>query len=89
MASSVETALEEAGKVVKRQKLCSSKVADGLDKLIALVNASRANLVAGDEAALSELQARAEQAGLLKDMNASTKELHKSINNLSKACGGL
>jgi hypothetical protein len=82
--STIEAALDEAGKVVKKQKLCNAKVENSLDKLITLVTACRANLVAGDRHDIKELVAKAEQLGLVKDMNNSTKEFHSSINKLSK-----
>eukprot|EP00879_Flechtneria_rotunda_P020971 GHRR01022082.1.p1 GENE.GHRR01022082.1~~GHRR01022082.1.p1 ORF type:complete len:278 (+),score=107.40 GHRR01022082.1:190-1023(+) len=85
MSASIQAALDEAGKVVKKQKLCTAKVGDSLDKLIELVQSCWAKLSAGSANAIRELQAQAEKQGLMKDMNSSTKELHSSINKLSKA----
>lgn len=80
----MDVALDEAGKVIKKQKVCATRVADSLDKLIQLAQQSRQQLAAGSSDAIQQLQAQAEQLGLLKDMNSSTKELHSSINKLSK-----
>lgn len=84
MSSNIETALDEAGKVCKKQKLCGAKVSDCMDKLIAMVKASRDKVAAGASDAIPQLIAEAE-GGLLKEMSSSTKELHSSINKLSKA----
>lgn len=83
MSSNIETALDEAGKVCKKQKLCGAKVSDCMDKLIAMVKASRDKVAAGASDAIPQLIAEAE-GGLLKEMSSSTKELHSSINKLSK-----
>lgn len=81
----MDAALDEAGKVIKKQKLCASRVSDCLDQLITLAQQSRQQLAAGaDGDVLQQLQAQAEKQGLLKEMNSSTKELHSSINKLSK-----
>jgi hypothetical protein len=88
----MDAALDEAGKVIKKQKLCSSKVSDCLDQLLQLAQQSRQQLLAGSTGdVLQQLKAQAEKQGLLKEMNSSTKELHSSINKLSKVCetGGM
>lgn len=82
--SNMQAALDEAGKVIKKQKLSASKVSDCLDKLLQLAQQSRQQLAAGSNDAIQQLQAQAEQLGLVKEMNNSTKELHSSINKLSK-----
>lgn len=83
MSTNIETALDEAGKVCKKQKLCAAKVSDCMDKLIQLVVESRNKVAAGSSDAVQQLITQAE-GGLLKEMNSSTKELHSSINKLSK-----
>lgn len=80
----IEAALDEAGKVIKKQKVCAAKVSDCIDRLIQLAQASRLQLASGTEDAIEQLQAHAEQLGLVKEANSSTKELHSSINKLSK-----
>lgn len=83
----MDAALDEAGKVIKKQKLCSSKVSDCLHQLLQLAQQSRQQLLAGSTSdVLQQLKAQAEKQGLLKEMNSSTKELHSSINKLSKVC---
>lgn len=85
--SNIDAALDEAGKVIKKQKVSASKVSDCLDKLIQLAQQSRQQLASGSTDAIQQLQAQAEQLGLVKEMSSSTKELHSSINKLSKVCG--
>lgn len=87
MSSNISAAIDEAGKVTKKQKLCAGKVSDALDRLIQLAQQSRQQLEAGSDDAIAQLQSQAEQLGLLKEMNSSTKELHSSINKLSKVRG--
>jgi hypothetical protein len=86
-SSNISAAIDEAGKVTKKQKLCATKVSDALDRLIQLAQQSRQQLEAGSDDAVAQVQAQAEQLGLLKEMNSSTKELHSSINKLSKVSG--
>lgn len=87
MSSNISAAIDEAGKVTKKQKLCAGNVSDALDRLIQLAQQSRQQLEAGSDDAIAQLQSQAEQLGLLKEMNSSTKELHSSINKLSKVRG--
>jgi hypothetical protein len=82
--SNLEAALDEAGKVIKKQKVSAGKVSDALDKLIQLAQQSRQQLAAGSSDVINQLKAQAEQLGLVKEMNSSTKEFHSSINKLSK-----
>lgn len=84
--SNLEAALDEAGKVIKKQKVSSGKVSDSLDKLIQLAQQSRQQLAAGCSDATQQLKVQAEQLGLIKEINSSTKEFHSSINKLSKVC---
>lgn len=84
MSTNIEAALDEAGKVVKKQKLCASKVDEALDKLISLAKDARQKAAKGSGDSIKDLLARAEKLGIVKDMNSSTKELHSSISKLSK-----
>lgn len=83
----MDVALDEAGKVIKKQKVSEGKVSDSLDKLITLAQQAQQQLAAGSSDAVQQLKAQAEQLGLIKEMNNSTKELHSSINKLSKVRG--
>lgn len=84
--SNMEAAIDEAGKVIKRQRVSAGKVADSVDKLIQLAQQARQQLAAGNSDAIQQLQAQAEQLGLLKEMHNSTKEFHSSISKLNKVC---
>lgn len=82
-STATEAALDEAGRVVKRQRTCSERVCESLDQLIALALKARAGVAAGEADAVAKLQSAAPP--LLASMNASTKELHGAVNKLSKA----
>eukprot|EP00798_Chlamydomonas_sp_ICE-L_P020453 gene20453-27241_t len=81
---SLESALEEAEKVVKRQKVCESKVSDSLDIIIESFTKARDALEAGAgvEQLMPELQAST--AAKLKDATSQVKDLHTSIGKLGK-----
>lgn len=85
---SIQGALDEAGKVVKRQKTCEAKVEQCLDQLIDLVSKCRDEALSvacpGPAAALSELEGRLGELGLIKDMNGQTKDLHSAVTKFSK-----
>lgn len=86
----LEATIDEAGKVVKRQKTCATKTDAALNKMIELVQAAQRQLEEGGpdcadpEALLQRLQQSIEDAGLLKEMNSSTKEFHTAIAKLGK-----
>lgn len=82
--TNTEAALDEAGKVVKKQRLCAAKVNDAIDKLIKLAKDAREQAAAGSGDAIKDLLAKAEKLGIAKDMNSSTKDLHSSIGKLGK-----
>jgi hypothetical protein len=90
MASSVvQAALDEAGKVVKKQKTCSSKTDACLDNLIGLVSSAR-DALAGDsmqdpDEVIQNLLKQMEAQGIAKELNSQTKDLHSSISKLGKA----
>lgn len=86
MSSNVQSALDEAGKVVKKQKVCSTKIDECLNQLITLVRAAKERVEAGNAVqSPKELQKKLEQLGLTKEMNNQTKDLHSAVNKLSKA----
>lgn len=87
-AANMQAALDEAGKVVKKQRLCAAKVGDAMQQLLDAATAARGAVASGTttaQAAIGQLQAQVEQLGLVRDMNSSTKDLHSAINKLSKA----
>jgi len=83
--SSLQVALEDAGRVTKKQKTCSERVDACVDQLISLVLATRAQLASGAQpGAISELQKQIQKLGLEKEMNSQTKELHAAVGKLNK-----
>jgi hypothetical protein len=89
--AALQAALDEAGKVAKKQRGASLRVADSLDRLIALAQGARDAAAAaaggaGGAAALPQLQAQVAAAGLEKEMSSATRELHSGINKLGKVC---
>lgn len=91
MSATITAALDEAGKVVKKQKTCETKVAQSLDSVIALVAKARDKLASGSvsdpSALVSDLSKQIEELGFSKDLASSTKELHGTVNKLSKVTG--
>lgn len=87
MNFNIQGALDEAGKVVKRQRVCEQKVDARLDQLIELFQRSKERLLEPDstpDVVLQELQRRVQEEGLLKEMSNQVKECHSAINKLSK-----
>ncbi|EFJ41873.1 hypothetical protein VOLCADRAFT_67775 [Volvox carteri f. nagariensis] len=90
MNTNLQAALDEANKCIKRQKLCASKSDAVLDKIIGMVTAAQKELEnfaegSDPEATITSLHKGIEEAGLFKEMNSSTKDLHTSVAKLGKA----
>lgn len=98
-SSNLQAALDEAGKVAKRQKTCADKSDAALDRLVEVVGAAKARLEAGrggggtmgddtddddGDAVMAELQRSLDDAAIFKDLNSNTKELHSAIGKLGK-----
>lgn len=82
----MQAACDEVVKVVKKQKTCSSKTSDVLERLITAVAAARQAISSGTacSGALQELAATVEQLAAVKELNSCTKDLHASISKLGK-----
>lgn len=87
---SIQAALDDAQRVVKKQKVCAERVDGCIDQLISLVLAARAELASGPKPrAVKELQKKIQKLGLEKEMNSQTKELHVAVGKLNKVrCTG-
>mmetsp|Transcript_2254 Transcript_2254/g.5059 ORF Transcript_2254/g.5059 Transcript_2254/m.5059 type:complete len:392 (+) Transcript_2254:89-1264(+) len=89
MSIALDAALDEAGKVIKKQKTCDSKVSVCIDQLIDAVSNARASLLAdpnlSTEVAMQQLSKKLDEMGVMKEMNSQVKDLHSSVNKLSKA----
>ena len=83
--TALATAAAEADKVVKRQKVCSSKFASAVDSLLAAVNDSRNKLLSGnEESVLAELKTHVTQLGVSSELHDQTKQLHQAVAKLGK-----
>ena len=81
----MQAACDEAGRVVKRQKLCAAKTDELLEKLVNLLTSTRTQVASTNSSApLSELAKQLEKLGVVKELNTSTKDLHSSVGKLSK-----
>jgi hypothetical protein len=80
----MQAACDEAGKVVKRQKLCAAKSDELLDKLLSFLTATRAQVACTNTSALADLARQLDKLGVVKELNTCTKDLHSSVGKLSK-----
>ncbi len=84
-SSPLATAAAEADRVVKRQKVCSTKFAGAVDRLLAAVNDSRGKLQSGNgEDVLMDLKQHVTQLGVSSELHDQTKQLHGAIAKLGK-----
>lgn len=84
-SSALASAATEADRVVKRQKICSTKFADAVDGLLAAVNDSRNKLQdRSTEHALTDLKQHVTQLGVSSELHDQTKQLHGAIAKLGK-----
>lgn len=82
--SAMEAALDDAGKVFKKQRACAERVGACVDQLISLANAARAQASSGAPGPLASLKDQVQKLGIEKDMNNQTKELHAAVGKLNK-----
>jgi seryl-tRNA synthetase len=80
----VQTALDEAAQVTKKQRVCETGVDACFDRLIAAAQEARSALGRGGAAqdVISRLSSQLE--AVLKEANSQTKELHTAVSKLSK-----
>ncbi|MEW5312091.1 MAG: hypothetical protein WDW38_003745 [Sanguina aurantia] len=88
-SGNAQSALDEAIKVVKRQKLCDTKSESCIDRLIELVRSSQIQLESNEsldaDKVMATLRQQAQKLGTSKELASQTKELHLGITRLSKA----
>jgi hypothetical protein len=86
----MQAALAECHGAEGKRAKCAAKGEAALKALIAHVQGSLAQLesAAKPEAACTGLAKKIEDAGLLKDLNSTTKDFHGSIAKLGKAGRG-
>lgn len=82
----ISTAATEADRVVKRQKICSSKFSNAVDRLLSAINEGRDKLSAGgNESVLPELKQHVSEMAINSELHDHTKQLHGAIAKLGKA----
>lgn len=85
--AAIAAATAEADRVVKRQKLCSSKFSSTVDSLLDLVNSSKSKLEENPDGAsqvLETLKQQLTQLNVSSDLHDQTKQLHSAIGKLGK-----
>lgn len=92
--TNVSAAAAEADRVVKRQKLCSTKFSSTVTNLLDIVNSSKAKLDQnpGEKGEVIEaLKRQITQLNVSSDLHDQTKQLHSAIGKLGKvrAVGGM
>ena len=92
--TTVSAAAAEADRVVKRQKLCSTKFSSTVDNLLCIVNSSKAKLDQSSEEpaeVIEALKRQITQLNVSSDLHDQTKQLHSAIGKLGKvnAVGGM
>ena len=86
----IDLALNEAEKVVKRQRACACRTDDCLDKLIQEVTEARKQISAPGanvNAMMRGLNENVNKRDIVKDIADNTKELHGAVNKLGKVDG--
>jgi hypothetical protein len=86
-APNYQQAVEDASKVVARQRACATKVDGCLDRLIAQICSARDALQAGGGNSSTLTRLQREAASTVAEANSSTRELHGAVNRLSKVGG--
>lgn len=85
----MEMALDEVGKVVKKQKTCASRTNDCMNRLLELATKARDTLAAEHQSdsgtLIANLKQQIEGLGLTKELNSQTRDLHSAIGKLNKA----
>lgn len=87
--AAVSAAAAEADRVVKRQKLCSTKFSSTIDDLLDMVNSSKVKMQQNPTDAAAMIGALKQQIAQLNvsgDLHDQTKQLHSAIGKLGKVC---
>lgn len=84
----IVAAYEDAGRVVKKQKVCAGKTGEYLERIIEEARRVRGTLATGEVsdpiAAVRDLLQAIDQDGLVRNISKETRELHGAINKLGK-----
>lgn len=87
----IQAALDDSGKVVKKQRSCETQVEKSLAQLIDAVASARAEVASEDcldpDNVIKELRQKIDSQALISDMISQTKDLHTAVGKLSKVRG--
>ena len=91
MTEHIQAAIKEAERVSKKQKTCNTKTNESLSNLLDELTAAK-NRIASEgssEAVLRDLNSRLEQLNTVHTISEQTKDLHSTVNKLSKVSAGV
>ena len=87
MTEHIQAAIKEAERVSKKQKICANKTSDSLSNLIDELTAAKHQLASegSQKAVFQDLNKRLAQLDTVSKISEQTKDLHSTVNKLSKA----
>ncbi|KAK9833790.1 hypothetical protein WJX74_005894 [Apatococcus lobatus] len=87
MTEHIQAAIKEAERVSKKQKTCNTKTNDSLSNLLDELTAAKHRIASegSSEAVLRDLNKRLGQLNTVHTISEQTKDLHSTVNKLSKA----
>ena len=86
MTDQIQAAIKEAERVSKKQKVCNTKTNDCLSNLVDELTAAKHRIASegSSEAVLRDLNRRLGQLNTVHTISEQTKDLHSTVNKLSK-----
>ena len=86
MTENIQAAIKEADRVSKKQKICAAKTSDSINNLIDELTAAKHRIAAegSTDTILADLNKRLGQLNTVHTISEQTKELHSTVNKLSK-----
>ena len=86
MTEHIAAAIKEAERVSKKQKVCATKTSDSLNNLIDELTAAKHRIAAegSTDAVINDLNKRLGQLNTVHTISEQTKDLHSTVNKLSK-----
>ena len=91
MNSDIQTANEDAARVVKKQRVCAERTHEALESLITLMTDMKYKLQTRTDRSgtnlkeeLEKLQKRVDGDEFLRSLNKDTRELHSAVSKLGK-----
>ncbi len=86
MTEHIQAAIKEADRVAKKQRVCATKTSDSLNNLIDELTAAKHRIATEgtSEGVIKELNQRLGQLNTVHTISEQTKDLHSTVNKLSK-----